>query len=114
MDNCESMTRIRAREHLTKQPSEAKTLVALEHETWRLIQRKNLNGFASHLAEEFYDIFPDGTERTKVELLEFLREAELRDFRLEFVLTSASVRFADENQLIPINTTGYRFPTIIR
>jgi hypothetical protein len=77
------MTHVRGTERLTKRPSEADILVALEHERWRLIQRKDLNSFASHLAEDFYDIFPDGRERTKAELLDFLREAELRDFRLD-------------------------------
>jgi hypothetical protein len=51
--------------------SPADTLIAHENETWSLIQRKDLNGFASYLAEDFYDIFPDGKERTKSELLEF-------------------------------------------
>jgi hypothetical protein len=60
----------------------ADTLIAYEHETWRLIKRKDLNGFASYLAEDFYDIFPDGQERTKSELLEFLRGADLQDYRL--------------------------------
>jgi hypothetical protein len=62
--------------------SQADTLIACEKETWRLIQQKNLNGFASYLAEDFYDIFPDGTERTKSELLDFLRNAELKDYQL--------------------------------
>jgi len=38
--------------------------------------------FASYLAEEFNDIFHDGQERTKSELLEFLRGADLQDYRL--------------------------------
>ena len=62
--------------------SAADTLIAYEHETWSLIKRKDLNAFASYLAEEFYDIFPDGQERTKSELLEFLRGADLQDHRL--------------------------------
>lgn len=41
-----------------------------------------MNGFASYLAEDFYNIFPDGKERTKSELLKFLSEAELKDYRL--------------------------------
>jgi Domain of unknown function (DUF4440) len=41
-----------------------------------------LKGFASYLAEDFYDIFPDGKERTKSELLNFLSEADLKDYRL--------------------------------
>jgi ketosteroid isomerase-like protein len=62
--------------------SAADTIIACEHETWSLIQRKDLNGFARYLAEDFYDIFPDGQERTKSELLEFLRGAVLQDYRL--------------------------------
>jgi hypothetical protein len=62
--------------------SSADTIIACEHETWCLIKRKDLNGFASYLAEDFYDIFPDGQERTKSELLEFLRGADLQDHRL--------------------------------
>lgn len=62
--------------------SAADTLIAYEHETWSLIKRKDLNGFASYLAEDFYDIFPDGQERTKSELLEFLRGADLQDHGL--------------------------------
>lgn len=62
--------------------SEGDTLIAHENETWSLIQRKDLKGFAKYLAEDFYDIFPDGTERTKSELLEFLNTADLKDYRL--------------------------------
>ena len=62
--------------------SPADTLIAYEHETWSLIKRKDLKGFASYLAEDFYDIFPDGEERTKSELLEFLSGADLKDYRL--------------------------------
>lgn len=57
-------------------------LVACENETWSLIKRKDLKGFASYLAEDFYDIFPDGEERTKSELLEFLSGADLKEYRL--------------------------------
>jgi hypothetical protein len=63
-------------------PSTANELIACEHETWSLIQRKDLAAFASYLAEDFYDIFPDGTERTKSELLEFLRGADLKEYQL--------------------------------
>lgn len=62
--------------------SSADTLIAYENETWRLIKRKDLKGFASYLAEDFYDIFPDGKERTKSELLEFLSRADLKNYRL--------------------------------
>jgi hypothetical protein len=37
--------------------SSAETLIAYENETWRLIKQKDLKGFASYLAEDFYDIF---------------------------------------------------------
>jgi hypothetical protein len=43
--------------------SAAETLIACENETWNLIQRKDLQRFARYLADEFYDIFPDGKER---------------------------------------------------
>jgi hypothetical protein len=66
----------------SEQQSTAETLIACEKKTWSLIQRKDLDGFASYLADEFYDIFPDGKERTKPELLEFLRTAELKEFHL--------------------------------
>jgi hypothetical protein len=62
--------------------SGADILISHEKETWALIQRKDLEKFASYLAEDFYDIFPDGEERSKSELLEFLRDAELKDYRL--------------------------------
>ncbi len=62
--------------------SAADILIAHENETWALIQRKDLQKFASYLAEDFYDIFPDGRERTKAELLEFLRGADLKDYGL--------------------------------
>lgn len=62
--------------------SATESLIACENETWSLIQRKDLDGFAGYLAEEFYDIFPDGQERAKAELLEFLKTAELKEFHL--------------------------------
>jgi hypothetical protein len=62
--------------------SSADILVALEKETWALIQRKDLEQFASYLAEDFYDIFPDGEERAKSELLKFLSDADLKDYQL--------------------------------
>jgi hypothetical protein len=58
------------------------TLIACEKETWNLIQRRDLQGFARYLADEFYDIFPDGIQRTKSELLEFLSRAELKEYHL--------------------------------
>jgi ketosteroid isomerase-like protein len=66
----------------SEKSSATETLIACEHDTWGLIQRKDLKGFASYLAEDFYDIFPDGQERTKPELLEFLRAADLKKYHL--------------------------------
>ena len=66
----------------SKQAFSADTLIACENETWSLIQRKDFKSFASYLAEDFYDVFPDGTERPKSELLEFLREADLKNYQL--------------------------------
>src|SRR4029453_13981310 len=65
-------------EHLSAED----TLIACENDTWRLIKQGDLTGFGGHLAEDFYDIFPDGVERRKLELLEFLREADLKDYQL--------------------------------
>ena len=78
--------------------SPADTLIACENETWSLIKRKDLKGFASYLAEDFYDIFPDGEERTKSELLEFLSSADLKDYRLSnFRVTMLNQDAADRN-----------------
>jgi hypothetical protein len=73
---------MKSHRNLSEQPSATEALIACENETWSLIQRKDLKGFASYLAEEFYDIFPDGQERTKTELMEFLGTAELKEFHL--------------------------------
>jgi hypothetical protein len=66
----------------SEQLSAEDALIACENDTWRLIKQGDLTGFASYLAEDFYDIFPDGVERTKLALLEFLREADLKDYQL--------------------------------
>ncbi len=47
-----------------------------------MIQRRDLQGFSRYLADDFYDIFPDGAQRTKSELLEFLSQAELKEYHL--------------------------------
>jgi hypothetical protein len=62
--------------------SAADILVEQEKQTWALIQRKDLEKFANYLAEDFYDIFPDGEERSKSELLAFLSQADLKDYQL--------------------------------
>jgi hypothetical protein len=46
--------------------STADILVEHEKETWALIRRKDLEKFASYLAEDFYDIFPDGEEPLEI------------------------------------------------
>ena len=62
--------------------SAADILVEREKLTWALIRQKDLEQFATYLAEDFYDIFPDGEERSKSELLEFLSNAELQQYEL--------------------------------
>ena len=62
--------------------SEADILVEREKLTWALIRQKDLEQFATYLAEDFYDIFPDGEERSKSQLLEFLSNAELKEYEL--------------------------------
>jgi hypothetical protein len=78
-DACVQMRNQRNR---SEKLSPSDTLIAYENETWNLIKRKDLKGFARYLAEDFHDIFPDGEERTKSELLEFLSGADLKDYRL--------------------------------
>jgi len=83
-------------QHQRDRPEElspAETLIAYEHETWSLIKCKDLEGFASYLAEDFYDIFPDGKERTKLELLEFLRGADLKEYAWWKVVERLRCRF---------------------
>lgn len=74
--------RTRQKQRNSSEHFSADTLIACENDTWRLIKQGDLTGFASYLAEDFYDIFPDGVERTKLELLEFLRQADLKDYQL--------------------------------
>ena len=62
--------------------SAADILVEREKLTWALIRQKDLEQFATYLAEDFYDIFPDGEERSKSQLLEFLSNAELQQYEL--------------------------------
>ena len=60
----------------------AEILVEHEKQTWALIQQKDLEKFAKYLADDFYDIFPDGEERSKSELLQFLSNADLKEYEL--------------------------------
>jgi ketosteroid isomerase-like protein len=69
-------------QHHSEKNTPAEILIACENETWRLIKQGDLKGYASYLAEDFYDIFPDGKERTKAQLLEFLSSAKLMEYRL--------------------------------
>jgi hypothetical protein len=62
--------------------STADILVEHEKETWALIRQKDLEKFASYLAEDFYDIFPDGEEHSKSELLALLGNADLKEYTL--------------------------------
>jgi hypothetical protein len=62
--------------------SSADILIQHEKQTWALIRQKDLEKFATYLAEDFYDIFPDGAERSKPELLRFLSNADLKEYEL--------------------------------
>ena len=62
--------------------SSADILIEHEKQTWALIRQKDLEKFASFLAEDFYDIFPDGEERSKSELLQVLSDADLKEYEL--------------------------------
>jgi hypothetical protein len=62
--------------------SSADILIQHEKQIWALIRQKDLEKFATYLAEDFYDIFPDGAERSKSELLRFLSNADLKEYEL--------------------------------
>ncbi|MFL6282533.1 MAG: nuclear transport factor 2 family protein [Pyrinomonadaceae bacterium] len=58
-------------------------LVSYERRSWESVKRKDYKTFESFLAEDFYDIFPDGQVVTKTELMrDYIRGVELVDYSL--------------------------------
>jgi hypothetical protein len=59
------------------------TLVSYERRSWEAVKRKDYETFGSFLAEDFYDIFPDGQVVTKTELMrDYIRGVELIEYSL--------------------------------
>src|SRR3954468_6154981 len=58
-------------------------LIANEKASWESVKRKDYKTFESFLAEDFYDIFPNGQAVTKTELLQkYIRGVNLIDYSL--------------------------------
>ena len=59
------------------------TLVSNERRSWESVKRKDYETFGNFLAEDFYDIFPNGRAVTKAELMrDYIRGVELVDYSL--------------------------------
>ena len=59
------------------------TLVSNERRSWESVKRKDYKTFESFVAEDFYDIFPNGRAVTKTELMrDYIRGVELLDYSL--------------------------------
>ena len=58
-------------------------LIAYEQGSWEAVRRKDYKTFESFLADDFYDIFPNGQVVTKTELLQkYIRGVDLIDYAL--------------------------------
>ena len=58
-------------------------LVSYERAEWEAVKRKEFEKFGSFLAEDFYDVFPNGQAVTKAELLrDYIRGVDLIDYSL--------------------------------
>lgn len=59
------------------------TLIANEKESWEAVRKKDYKTFESFLADDFYDIFPNGQAVTKTEMLQnYIRGVNLVDYSL--------------------------------
>jgi ketosteroid isomerase-like protein len=67
----------------SKKQSAGETLVALEKQVWALIKRRDLKALAGRMAEDYYEVFPEGDAHTKAEVLKFFEEEfVLKDYSL--------------------------------
>ena len=58
-------------------------LISNERRSWESVKRKDYAAFESLLAEDFYDIFPDGKTVTKTELMrDYIRGVNLIEYTL--------------------------------
>jgi hypothetical protein len=78
---CSAQARKNARAAGSKSIEE--TLISNERRSWEAVKRKDYEAFESLLAEDFYDIFPDGQVVTKTELLrDYIRGVNLIEYSL--------------------------------
>src|SRR4051812_29659553 len=57
--------------------------VSLEKQEWEAVRHKDYKKFESFLAEDFYDVFPNGQAVTKTELMQnYIRGVELVEYSL--------------------------------
>ncbi|HYJ45199.1 MAG TPA: nuclear transport factor 2 family protein [Pyrinomonadaceae bacterium] len=58
-------------------------LIANERASWEAVRRKDYQTFESFLADDFYDIFPNGQVVTRTELMQkYIRGVDLMDYSL--------------------------------
>jgi hypothetical protein len=58
-------------------------IVSLEKQEWEAVRQKDYKKFESFLAEDFYDVFPNGQAVTKTELMQnYIRGVELVEYSL--------------------------------
>jgi len=68
---------------ISSNKSVAELLIANEKASWESVRRKDYKTFESFMAEDFYDIFPNGQAVTKTELLQkYIRGVNLIDYSL--------------------------------
>ena len=82
---CEAQTRKNVRASAAKAVAKSveATLISNERRSWEAVKRKDYATFESLLAEDFYDIFPDGKVVTKAELMrDYIRGVNLIEYAL--------------------------------
>jgi hypothetical protein len=74
----------------------ANLLINYEKQTWALAERKELDKFASFIAENFTGIYPDADNVTKAQLMQSLgaitlKNYELTDFKVKMLTKDAAI-----------------------
>ena len=84
--------------------SPAEMLISYEKQTWELVKQKDIKTFADFFAEDFYGIYPGAENVTKPQLLESLKQFDLKDYKLsDFKVTmlnkdAAIINYRAESQ----------------
>ena len=67
-----------------KSAAAGEALINSEKRLWSLIKQRNLEAFADLLADDYYEIFPEGDARTKQQIVKFFEtEFVLKEYSLE-------------------------------